>query len=71
VASALSDHWERLAPASLAALKAAVASSAAPWAWDNLIAVLIGQPTIAIFGVLGLVSGYAGRRRHRINIFVN
>jgi hypothetical protein len=71
VMTPLTEHWERLAPASLAALKAAVQSSSFSWVWDGVIAVLIAQPTIAVFGVLALASGYLGRRKHRINIFVN
>ena len=71
VATPLAEHWSELAPTSLRAAKAAVGSSAPPWVWDTVIASLIAQPTFALFGVLAVICGYAGRRRHRINIFVN
>jgi hypothetical protein len=70
-ATSLKTHWEGLAPASLTALKGIVTDGMGPWAWDNIIAVGIDQSTAVIFGFLALTAGYAGRRRHRINIFVN
>ena len=71
VMTPLAEHWQKLGPASLAALKAATESSSFAWAWDSIVANIIAQPTIVVFGVLGLLSGYFGRRKHRINIFVN
>jgi hypothetical protein len=70
-ATAFRAHWADLAPTSLAAAKAAVTHSSMPWVWDPVIARVIDQPTFALFGALALVTGYAGRRRQRINIYVN
>jgi hypothetical protein len=69
--TSLSQHWADISPSSLQAAKTAVFRSAAPWVWDSFIAKLIGQPTFALFGVLALLCGFAGRRRRRINIYVN
>jgi hypothetical protein len=71
VATPMSAHWSDLAPSSLAAAKAAVTSSTSPWVWDTLISGVIDRPTFVIFGVLALLAGYSGRRRHQVNIYVN
>jgi hypothetical protein len=71
VATPMSAHWADLAPSSLAAAKAAVSSSTSPWVWDTLISGVIDRPTFVIFGVLALLCGYSGRRRHNVNIYVN
>jgi hypothetical protein len=71
VATSMSGHWADLAPSSLAAAKAAVNGAAPPWVWNTLIAGVIDRPTFAIFGLLALATGYHGRRRHQVNIYVN
>ncbi|MCC7253661.1 hypothetical protein [Hyphomicrobium sp.] len=70
VATSLSDQWKELAPNSFEAASAAV-SGASPWIWDSLLAPLLGLPTFVAFGALALLSGYAGRRRKAVRIFIN
>jgi hypothetical protein len=70
-ATPLVEHWKEIAPGSLEAAKAAIEGSSAPWAWEDLIAPVVGVPTFVLFGVLGLACGYGGRRRRRVNIYVN
>jgi hypothetical protein len=70
-ATSMSAHWADLAPSSLAAAKTAVNVAAPPWVWETLIAGVIDRPTFVIFGLLALVTGYHGRRRHEVNIYVN
>jgi hypothetical protein len=36
-----------------------------------LIQRLLLLPTWAVFGTLGLLAAYAGRRRRRVNVFAN
>lgn len=69
--TSLSRHWAKLAPSSLQAAKASLSKATAPWVWDEVVASVIDLPTWLLFGVLGLVCGYAGRHRRQINIFVN
>lgn len=64
-------HWSDVAPASLAAARAAVQAKAHPLVWDWTIAPLLQLPAWLVFGLLGILAGIVGRRRHRINIFVN
>ncbi len=69
-ATSLSAHWQEFGPSSFSAAKKAV-SGAAPWLWDSLIGPVLAVPTFVIFGALALLSGYAGRRRKTVSIFVN
>jgi len=69
-ATALSVHWKDVAPRAFEAAHAAV-SSVSPWTWDSLIRPILALPTFIIFGALAILSGYAGRRRKSVRIFVN
>jgi hypothetical protein len=64
-------QWERISPNSLAAARDRVSMSVSPAAWSALEAMVIGFPTWAVFGTLSLITGTFGRRRRRVNIFVN
>ena len=69
--TSLAKHWADIAPATLASAKAHIGSATAPAVWDFIIQPLISMPTFLLFGVLGVLSGYAGRRRHKVNIYIN
>lgn len=69
-ATALGAHWEDFAPSSYQGAHKAVAGLS-PWVWDSLIAPVLAVPTFVTFGALALASGYAGRRRKTVRIFVN
>lgn len=64
-------HWSDIAPGSLAAAKAVVSGATQPFVWDWIVAPVIGLQTWLLFGLLALAAGYGGRRREKINIFVN
>ncbi len=70
-ATTVETQWTEMAPATLQSTRAAVVKATAPWVWDDLIWPVLSVPTFLLFGVLALWSGYAGRRRHKVNIFVN
>jgi hypothetical protein len=70
-ATTVEAQWREMAPATLVSTKAAVEKSAAPWLWTMVIGPVLAVPTFLIFGVLAAWFGYAGRRRHRVNIYVN
>jgi hypothetical protein len=65
------DHWAKLAPATFSNAKGAVSRSTHPAVWDYGVRVPLQLPTWALFGVIGLVLAYAGRRRRRVNIYAN
>ncbi|OYY00931.1 MAG: hypothetical protein B7Y80_03170 [Hyphomicrobium sp. 32-62-53] len=64
-------QWERISPNSLAAARERVSAGVSPAVWSAIEAVVIGFPTWAVFGALALITGTLGRRRRRVNIFVN
>lgn len=70
-ATSLGRHWQEFAPSTYVAAREAISKGPAPWAWSIVVSSIIAVPTFILFAALGLVAGYAGRRRRRINIYVN
>lgn len=70
-ASSLTNHWSELAPTSLEGAKAGISRVTYPWVWDSVIANVLAVPTFVMFGFLALMSGYIGRRRKRVDLYVN
>jgi hypothetical protein len=71
VTTSLLEHWQNLAPVSLANAKAVVAARVHPFAWDGLIMRILVLPAWLVTGALGLVFSYLGRKRSKINVFAN
>jgi hypothetical protein len=69
-ATSLAGHWKELGPSSFETARRAV-TEGAPWLWSAVIRPLLDVPTFIAFGALALLSGYAGRRRRSVRIFVN
>jgi hypothetical protein len=69
-ATSLATQWHELAPSAFDAARQAV-TGLSPWLWQSIIAPVLGLPTFLTFGALALLSGYAGRRRRSVRIFVN
>ena len=69
--TSLGEQWSKVAPVSHKNAQAAVRRYSHPLIWDALIQRLLHLPTWAVFGTLGLLVGYAGRRRRRVNVFAN
>jgi hypothetical protein len=67
----LADHWTSMAPASFSALKSYFVSRGQAWIWEGPVMGVISWPTFLLFGLLAIVCGYAGRRRHEVKIYVN
>lgn len=70
-AGSLGEHWQEMGATSYAAAKSSISSLTAPWVWDSLIGSVLGLPTFIAFGLLALLSGYIGRRRKTVRVFVN
>jgi hypothetical protein len=68
--TALGTHWKDMGATSFEVAKSAV-MGVAPWLWEGLIGPILAIPTFVTFGILAIVSGYAGRRRRTVNVFVN
>jgi hypothetical protein len=65
------EHWSGLAPRTLEASRAAVGRWTHALVWDWGLAPLLRLPAWALFGLVGLVWAWAGRRRREVDIFAN
>ena len=65
------DHWSRLAPVTLTTARNAVQRKAHPLVWDPGLVSVLRLPAWGLFGLVGTLLAYAGRRRREVNIFAN
>lgn len=70
-ATSLGEHWQGMGATSYAAAKSGISAVAGPWVWDGVIGTLLSLPTFIAFGLVALLSGYLGRRRKTVRVFVN
>lgn len=70
-ATSLGEHWRDMGATSYAAAKSAISGVLGPWMWEGVIGTLLSLPTFLAFGLLALLSGYIGRRRKSVRVFVN
>lgn len=70
-AATLLEHWRYFSADTLKTAQDAVARATRAWVWTAATAPIALVPAFAIFGVLALICGYAGRRRYSIRIFAN
>lgn len=69
VITTLLDHWRALAPQGLAAAQAS--ARRVPLLWDFVIRPPLLIPAWGLFGALGLLLAWLGRRRSKVNVFAN
>jgi hypothetical protein len=69
--TALANHWHQLAPTTLARARDVILQSQAPFLWSYAIGPLTALPSFVVFGLLSALTGYFGRHRHKVEIFVN
>lgn len=65
----LLEHWSKLSPTSLAAFQAFVGR--VPFLWTMAVKPMLSIPAWLVFGWLGLMLGYFGRKRRKVNIYAN
>ncbi|MEQ1695496.1 MAG: hypothetical protein ABL901_06605 [Hyphomicrobiaceae bacterium] len=63
-------HWQTLGANSIEQTRSFLNKRTRPWVWEAFSTPL-RMPTFVFFTLLGLMFGYLGRRRHRVNIFAN
>ena len=63
-------HWSNLAPTSFAAAQKSIQATSRVL-WDPVVKSLLAIPAWLMLGTVGAALAHAGRRRKRINIFVN
>src|SRR5262245_29301645 len=69
--TSLGEQWSKVAPLSHKNAQAYVKRYTHPPLWDGLIHPWLWLPTWAVFGSLGTIVAYAGRRRRRVNVYAN
>lgn len=69
--TSLLERLEAFAPSLEASLKASVTRWLTAAAWDPVLTSLLGLPAWLVFLALSLISGYAGRPRREVRIFIN
>lgn len=69
--ASIHKHWSDLAPQSLSAAQKSVATRTHPLVWNPVMTSVLGVPAFLTFGVLAVGCLYLGRKRRRVEIFVN
>jgi hypothetical protein len=63
-------HWQTFGASSIEQTRSFLNKRTRPWVWEAFSTPL-RMPTFVFFALLGLMFGYLGRRRYRVNIFAN
>ena len=71
VLTSLVEHWQGLAPTTLEGVKMLIVKRLGTAAWDGGLLRLLKLPAWLVIGVLGLSLAYIGRKRQKVNVFVN
>lgn len=71
IGSSIAGYWRDFAPDSFEAAGQSVSSATFPWVWDPVLVGLLNLPTFVLAGLLALLLGYLGRRRHEVKIHIN
>ncbi len=69
--TSLERMWLEAAPKSLIAVRQTVSQTVSPLVWTSVFGSVLQLPTFLAFGAAGGLLGYLGRRRSRVNIYVN
>ncbi len=70
-AATMLDYWTQFSPETLTSAQGVFARAAAPWVWTIATAPVAWTPASVFLGLLAAICGYAGRRRHSIQVFAN
>jgi hypothetical protein len=69
--TSLGQHWQALAPQGMNAAQKSMQAGALKHVWGYLVRPLLVMPSwLLCFGV-GLLFAYVGRRRRKVNVFIN
>jgi hypothetical protein len=71
VTTPMAQQWAELSPDSLAATQNSVEGSSFPWLWDPVLVGLMQAPTWAVFGLLGIALYWIGRKKQRLEVYIN
>ena len=71
VLTSAGEQWSKIAPNSFRYVQTYVQRTTHPLVWETGVRTLLLLPTWALFGGLGFLLAYIGRRRRRVNVFAN
>lgn len=71
VLTSLIEHWSNLAPNSLATAQALFTRMGQQAIWDTGVLKVLRLPAWLIFGTVGVLLAYIGRKREHAKVFVN
>lgn len=71
VATPLGQHWFDIHAPSLNVTQAAIERHAAPWLWDPVITTVLSTPAWLVLALLGFAFYFIGRRRRKVDIYLN
>ena len=71
VITSLGKQWYDFHPQSLATFQKAVETNLHPFVWDPVLTAILLWPSWALFGLLGIILLWVGRRRHHTRIYTN
>jgi hypothetical protein len=71
VFTSLGQQWSSLNPDSLAAARTAVETHVGTFMWNPMITEILNTPTWVVFGILGVVLFWLGRKRAPAEVFIN
>ncbi|MGE0627194.1 MAG: hypothetical protein AB7O43_05165 [Hyphomicrobiaceae bacterium] len=67
----LHQHWRKLAPVSLNAVRKSVETRVHPLLWSGVIRPILDIPAFISLGAIALLLFHLGRPRRRVEIFEN
>ena len=68
--ASLLDHLTTFTPSLIASIKNST-SEMNSVLWDPVLTSVLNLPAWLLFAILAILSGYAGRPRHQVRIFIN
>lgn len=70
-ATTIEEHWNMLSPKTLSNFKETSSTHLSQNFFERFEKIFFKLPTFFVFGLLGLLMAFLGRRRHKIKIFIN
>ena len=71
VVTSLAEHWQSFFPSSLELVRGLVTKRVHPAIWDGGLVRVLRLPSWLVIGAIGLLLAWIGRKRHRVNVYIN
>lgn len=71
VMTPLAEQWQTSFPQTFADAKSWVETQAGPDVWESFLLPVLSLPTWLLFGLIGVLLFWLGRRRQRAEVYIN